>query len=70
MRVLGFLVAAPLLTFVGAFLRAAILFWPTMILLGAVHTYLPWVPPLGAPATFLVVALISTLLPGSGDSTD
>lgn len=61
--------AAPLLSLAFAFLRAALLFWPTMLLLGAVHSHLPWVPPLPAVATFLVVALISVLVP-TGDSSD
>jgi hypothetical protein len=45
-----------------------VLFWPTMILFGAVHSHLPWVPPLNAVTTFLVVALISILVStGSSD---
>lgn len=51
-----------------AFLRAVILFWPTMLLLGAVHTYIPIVPSLGWQATFLLVALLSLLIPTSTGS--
>lgn len=65
MRIAGIALAAPLLVLAYAFLRALMLFWPTMLLLGAVHSHLPWVPPLGAVATFLVVALISVLIPTS-----
>lgn len=61
------LLGTPFLALAGAFLRAVILFWPTMILLGAAHSHLPWIPPLGAVATFLIVALISILVP-TGDT--
>jgi hypothetical protein len=64
------LLSTPLLALLGGLFRAVILFWPTMLLLGAVHSHLSWVPPLSAVATFLVVALISVLLPGSGSSSD
>ena len=46
-----------------ALLRAIILFWPTMVVMGAVHSYIPIVPSLGWQATFLVVMLISLLIP-------
>lgn len=51
-------------------LRATMLFWPTMVIMGAVHSHIPAVPPLGATATWLVVALISLLIPtaSGGDS--
>lgn len=62
---------APLLSLFGALIRAVMLFWPTMILLGAVHSHLDWVPALGADATFLVVALLSLLIPfGDAASSD
>jgi hypothetical protein len=64
------LASAPVLALLGAFLRAVVLFWPTMLLLGAVHSHLDWVPPLGAAATFLVVALISLLVPTGDTSSD
>lgn len=57
------LFTAPLLALLLAFGRALFMFWPTMLLLGAVHSYLPFVPALGWSATFFVVALISVLVP-------
>lgn len=68
--VIAVLAVAPVLALLGAVLRAVVLFWPTMLLLGAVHSHLGWVPPLGAAATFLVVALISLLVPTNNSSTD
>jgi len=65
---LGVTIFAPVFSLLGAFLRALMLFWPTMLLLGAVHSYLPSVPALGWSATFFVVALISVLIP-TGIST-
>ena len=59
---------APLLVLAGAFVRALILFWPTMILLGAVHSYIPMVPSLGWQATFLVVMLLGLLIPHGSTS--
>ena len=64
------LLSSPLLIPAAAFFRALLLFWPTMVLLGAVHSHLPWVPPLGAAATFLVVMLLSVLVPTSSTSND
>jgi len=57
------LLSLPLLTLVMAFTRALLLFWPTMILLGAVHSHVPWVPAWGYVTTFLVVALLGLLVP-------
>jgi hypothetical protein len=68
---LALLAASPLLALVGALFSGAVLFWPVMLLLGAVHTHLPWVPPLGAGPTFLVVALLYLLIPtGTASSTN
>ena len=53
----------PLLSLGLAFVRGLFLFWPVMILLGAVHSHIAWVPALGWQATFLVVALLTLLLP-------
>ena len=68
LAVFGLVVLGPLLALIGAFGRALMLFWPTMLLLGAVHSYLPAVPALGWSATLFVVALISVLIP-TGVST-
>ena len=66
---IGIFIAAPLIILLGALFRAVILFWPTMLLLGAVHSHLNWVPNLGAGATFSVVALISLLNPHASVSS-
>jgi hypothetical protein len=63
------LIAAPLIAIGAAFLRALVLFWPTMLLLGAVHSHIPAIPSLGWQATFLVVALISLLVPVATSSS-
>jgi hypothetical protein len=55
--------SAPLFVLLFSFFRACILFWPTMLLLGAVHSHIPMVPSLGWVATFLVVWLIGLLVP-------
>jgi len=70
MQVLAVLAAAPLIALGAAIFRAVVLFWPTMILFGAVHSHLSWVPPLSAVTTFLVVALISLLVPTGDASSD
>lgn len=64
------MLSTPLLALIGAILRAVVLFWPTMLLLGAVHSHLAWVPPLSATTTFLVVALLSLLVPTGDSSSD
>lgn len=68
LAVFGLVILGPLLALIGAFGRALMLFWPTMLLLGAVHSYLPVVPALGWSATFFVVALISVLIPTGGST--
>jgi hypothetical protein len=61
------LLASPVLALAGAVFRAAILFWPTMLVFGGTHSHIDWVPALGWKASFLVVMLISLLVPiGSG----
>lgn len=63
LAVIGFLALAPVLAFVGALLRALFLFWPTMVFLGALHSYIPAVPPLGWQASFFLVAVLGLLIP-------
>ena len=69
LAVIGLLALSPVLVLVGAFLRALLLFWPTMILLGAVHSHIPGVPALGWQATFFVVAVLGLLIPTGSVST-
>lgn len=70
MAVLLVLLATPALAFVAAFIRALILFFPTMIVLGIVHTYIPIVPSLGWLATFWVLVLVGLFVPTSSSSSD
>lgn len=60
-----------ILTPLLAFVRAAILFWPTMLMLGVAHSIpgFEWVPALGWDHTFLIIVLISLLFGGLGSST-
>jgi hypothetical protein len=62
--------AAPFIGLVNAVIRASALFWPTMILLGAVHSGIPAVPALGWELTWLVVALITVLVPFASSGSD
>lgn len=61
--------AAPLLALVSGLLYAVILFWPTMLVFGALHSWLVWVPALGWQPTFLVLALLYLLIPTTSSST-
>jgi len=63
------ILVAPLLVLALAFLRALILFWPTMVVLGALHTQIPAVPALGWWATFLLVAALGLLVPTSDQTS-
>lgn len=65
--ILGALLS-PLIALLASAFRGLVLFWPAMILLGALHSFIPGVPALGWQASFLVVALLGLLIP-SGNST-
>jgi len=41
----------------------ALLSWPTMLLFGAVHSFLPVIPAFGFWQTFVIMLLIRFLLP-------
>lgn len=62
---LALVLVSPVLSLFGALARGALLFWPTMILLGALHSFVPEVPALGATPTFFLVALLGLLIPTS-----
>lgn len=66
--ILGIL-ALPFLALAGALLYALILFWPVMLLLGALHTWLLWVPALGWQPTILALAVLYLLIPTGSSST-
>jgi hypothetical protein len=71
--ILGGMLAAPALVFLFAFFRATILFYPTMIILGMAHSKpgLEWIPALGWDSTFILIALLSILVPtGTSASND
>lgn len=62
------LLITPLIALAGAFLRALVLFWPVMIVLGMIHPLIPAIPALGWSACFLLVALLSLLIPTGGSN--
>lgn len=63
--------AAPAIAFVQGLMRAILLFWPVMVGLGALHSYIPMVPPLGWAACFWLVFVLGLLIPTGGtDSSD
>ena len=61
-------VATPFLALLNALLRGAVLFFPTMLFLGAVHEYIPSVPALPWFGAFVLVALFGLLIPSGGTS--
>lgn len=63
-----FVLFAPLIALVEAALRGVVLFWPVMILMGALHSYVPAVPALGWFPCLLLVALLGLLIPTSFDT--
>ena len=69
---MDFIVAAllaPVIAFFAAVLRALVLFIPVMLVLGWIHPLIPAIPALGAGACFLLIMLISLLVP-TGTSSD
>lgn len=64
---LTLLLLSPFIALLGAMIRAAILAWPVMLFIGALHSYVPAVPPLGWKPVFFIVA-IAWLLFGNLDS--
>lgn len=67
------LLLSPLLALLGAVLRAAVLFWPTMLVMGAANSYpaLEWIPALGWNTTFILLMAIALVLPlSAGYSKD
>jgi hypothetical protein len=59
---------SPLLALLGAATRAVILFWPFMIVVGALHSQIPGIPPISWVSSFLIIAAFSLLIPTSTDS--
>ena len=63
------LLIAPGLAFLSGLFRAIVLFWPTMVFIGALHSNWPAIPALGWAATFFLIAVIGLLIP-TGSSVD
>jgi len=59
--------AIPFIALFAAFFRAAVLFWPFMLLVGALHNQpgWEWVPAIGWWVSVLILAIASFLLPSS-----
>lgn len=58
----GVVVGAVVALFVALF-RGLVLFWPVMLIIGALHAHLPVVPPLSWEASFFLVAALALLIP-------
>jgi hypothetical protein len=69
MLVLGLLLTLPFLALAGAFLRAVVLFLPTMWILNWTHAVIPMVPALEWWPTFLVIMLLGLLIPHASVNT-
>lgn len=69
MAYLLILLATPALALVGGLLYATILFWPTMLIFGALHSWVVWVPAFGWQPTFLILVLLYLLIPTASGST-
>jgi len=69
LAILGLLALSPVLAFLSALLRGAVLFWPVMVFLGSLHTYWDVVPALPWWGTFLLVMVLGLLIP-SGSTVD
>lgn len=65
MIVLFGLLVSPLLALANALLRALILFWPFMIVVGALHSHVPGIPPISYLTSFFLIAAVALLIPTS-----
>jgi predicted PurR-regulated permease PerM len=61
--------AAVVLGLAVTILVAVLLTWPTMLMFGVVHGFLPYVPALGLWHTFLVMILVRLVVGSRGSST-
>jgi O-antigen ligase len=61
--------ASPFIILGFALVRALVLFWPVMILLGMAHAQIPGIPALGWWPTLVVVALLGLLIPTSTNTS-
>lgn len=67
---IALLLLPPILALLGALFRGLILFLPVMWILGWLHNYIETVPNLGWKPSFLLVALLSLLIPTGGTTSD
>lgn len=70
MEALLTLLLVPLFATFGAAIAAVLMFWPVMLIFGALHSYLAWVPAIGWQPAMLVVALFALLIPTASNSKD
>lgn len=61
------LASIPFLVFAAALLRGLLLFWPFMVILGMLHSWVPQVPAYGWQVCFLILALTGLLFPTSSN---
>lgn len=59
------LLFAPLLALLIAAFFATVLFWPAMVFIGALHSFVPIIPALGWQATWLLIAVLHLIFPTS-----
>lgn len=64
MAFLGILLFSPVLAIVSAVTRGVILFLPLMFALNLTHREIPVLPNLSAWGCFLIIVVVSLLLPG------
>lgn len=65
------ILALPLFALIAAGIRAIVLFWPFMLLVGALHNQpgWEWVPAIGWWVSMLILAIASFLIPASSSSS-
>jgi hypothetical protein len=66
---LSFLLLAAPITLAVALVRGFLFFWPAMVLVGALHSYVPEVPAISWEAAFFLVAVFTILAQGSPNTT-
>lgn len=69
MAIFAVLLLSPVIALFGSLFRALVLFWPVMVLSGALHAHYPAAPALGWEASFFLVAVLSLIIPISTTST-
>lgn len=63
--IVSLILATPFIALFASFFRAAILFWPFMLLMGVLHSQpgWEWVPAVGWNIAFILMALVSFIFP-------